>query len=112
MSTGVRITGWSSGGGRPSPDLEILAVFWRRRMAKIQYKAKIAEARKIRAEWRSHFPTKKIPALSTIRRHLPSPETVGTSEVSGVMTGAGSNGGERSVRLVSSTTGPQLLLSP
>jgi hypothetical protein len=112
MSTSVRITGWSSGGGRPSPDLEILAVFWRRRAAKIQYKAKNAEARKIRAEWRSHFPTKKIPALSTIRKHLPSPETVGTSEVAGAMTGAGPNGVERSVRLVSSTNGPALSPSP
>jgi hypothetical protein len=75
-------------GGRPSLALEILAIFWRRRVAKIQYRTKIAEAREIRAEWLSHFPTERTPGLSTIRRHLPAAKTESVQRA-GVMTVTG-----------------------
>src|SRR5208283_5211212 len=61
--------------GRPSLALEILAVFWRRRMAKIEYRTRNGEARGIQAEWICHFPKKRTPGLTTIRRHLPAAET-------------------------------------
>jgi len=90
MTQFLSIAGRSSEGvgGRPSFALEILAIFWRRRVAKIQYRAKIPEAREIRAEWLSHFPTERTPGLSTIRRHLPAAKTESVQRA-GVMTVTG-----------------------